>query len=115
MSMSQEDVQNEIAKAQQLQQQLQMVMSQKQQLEERSEDLGRALDEVKRLDDDTPVYQEIGEILVEVENKDEMIEELKEKKENADIRLKSLSSKEEKLQSQFQELQEKLSSQLGGM
>jgi len=115
MAMNQQGLQEEIAKAQQLQQQLQMIMSQKQQLEAKSKDLERALDEVNRLEEETPVYKEVGEILVQVENKEELISDLEEDKESTDVRLKSLKSKEEKLRDQFKDIQEKLSSQMGGM
>lgn len=115
MAMNQQGLQEEIAKAQQLQQQLQMIMSQKQQLEVKSKDLERALDEVNRLEEETPVYKEVGEILVQVENKEELISELEDDKESTDVRLKSLKSKEEKLRDQFKEIQEKLSTQMGGM
>ncbi len=115
MAMNQQGLQEEIAKAQQLQQQLQMIMSQKQQLEAKSKDLERALDEVNRLEEETPVYKEVGEILVQVENKEELISELEDDKESTDVRLKSLKSKEEKLRDQFKDIQEKLSTQMGGM
>ncbi len=115
MAMNQQGLQEEIAKAQQLQQQLQMIMSQKQQLEVKSKDLERALDEINRLEEETPVYKEVGEILVQVENKEELISDLEEDKESTDVRLKSLKSKEEKLRDQFKDIQEKLSSQMGGM
>jgi len=115
MAMNQQGLQEEIAKAQQLQQQLQMIMSQKQQLEVKSKDLERALDEVNRLEEETPVYKEVGEILVQVEDKEELISELEDDKESTDVRLKSLKSKEEKLRDQFKEIQEKLSTQMGGM
>jgi len=115
MAMNQQGLQNEIAKAQQLQQQLQMIMSQKQQLEVKSKDLERALDEINRLEKETPVYKEVGEILVQVEDKEELISELEDDKESTDVRLKSLKSKEEKLRDQFKEIQEKLSAQMGGM
>ncbi|MFW6196165.1 MAG: prefoldin subunit beta [Thermoplasmatota archaeon] len=115
MAMNQQGLQEEIAKAQQLQQQLQMIMSQKQQLEVKSKDLERALDEVNRLEEETPVYKEVGEILVQVEDKEELISELEDDKESTDVRLKSLKGKEEKLRDQFKEIQEKLSTQMGGM
>lgn len=115
MAMNQQGMQEEISKAQQLQQQLQMIMSQKQQLEAKSKDLERALDEINRIEGETPVYKEVGEILVQVEDKEELISELEDDKESTDVRLKSLKSKEEKLRDQFKEIQEKLSSQMGGM
>ncbi len=115
MGISQEEIQDEIAKAQQLEQQLQAVMNQKQQLQVKSKDLEKALDELERLDEEATIYQEVGEILVKVEDNEEMIDELKEDKETTDVRLDSLENKEEKLRDQFQDLQQKLSSQLGGL
>ncbi len=116
MSVSQEDIQNEIAKAQQLQQQLQRAVSQKQQLEMKSGDVDRALEELKKLDDDTPIFRNLGgDLMVKVKDRKELVEELEDELETLNIRVKSLSRQEEKLRKNFQELQEELSSKLSGL
>ncbi|MFO7991961.1 MAG: prefoldin subunit beta [Thermoplasmata archaeon] len=116
MVASQEELQNEIAKAQQLQQQLQNVLSQKQQMEIKKNDLERALEEIKDLEEDTPMYRNVGEnILIKVEDRGKLIEDLEEQVESTEVRLKSFSRQEEKLRNNFQELQKELSAKLSGV
>ncbi len=116
MSVSQEEIQNEIAKAQQMQQQLQRVTSQKQQLDMKNNDVERALEELQKLDDDTPIFRNLGgDLLVKVKDRKELIEELEDELETLKVRLKSLSRQEEKLRKNFQELQQELTSKLSGM
>ncbi len=116
MSVSQEEIQNEIAKVQQLQQQLQTVMQQKQQLEMKSNDVGRALEELKDMDDDTPIFRNLGgDLLVKVKDREELIEELDDELETLEVRLKSLGRQEEKLRTNFEEMQQQLTSRLSGM
>lgn len=115
MVASQEELQNEIAKAQQLQQQLQNVLSQKQQMEIKKNDLERALEEIKDLKEDTPMYRNVGEnILIKVEDRGKLISDLEEQVESTEVRLKSFSRQEEKLRKNFQELQKELSAKLSG-
>ncbi len=115
MVASQEELQNEIAKAQQLQQQLQNVLSQKQQMEIKKNDLERALEEIKDLEEDTPMYRNVGEnILIKVEDRGKLISDLEEQVESTEVRLKSFSRQEEKLRKNFQELQKELSAKLSG-
>ncbi|MFO8110680.1 MAG: prefoldin subunit beta [Thermoplasmata archaeon] len=116
MSISQEEIQNEIAKAQQMQQQLQNVISQKQQLDMKSGDVDRALEELRKLDDDTPIFRNLGgDLLVKVKDRKELIEDLEDELETLNVRVKSLSRQEEKLRKNFQELQQELTSKLSGM
>lgn len=116
MAMSQEDLQNEIAKAQQIQQQLENVISQKQQLESKKNDLERALEEINELEKETPMYKNVGgNILIQVEDREELIDELEDDLESSEVRIKTLSKQEEKLRDTFQKLQEELSSKMGGI
>ncbi len=116
MAINQEEMQNEIMKVQQIQQQLQQIIQQKQQLETRKNDLERALEEINKLDDESRVYKNIGEeILVQVEDRKDLTEEIEDDLESSEVRVKSLSRQEEKLRKKFQELQQKLTSQMGGM
>ncbi len=115
MAMSQEDVQNEIAQAQQLQQQLQNIVAQKQQLEVTKKDTERALEELKKLENETPVYKNVGEnILIQVEDKDKLVEDLEDELESTDVRIKTMDKQEEKLRKKFQQIQQQLTAKLGG-
>ncbi|MCS7119071.1 MAG: prefoldin subunit beta [Archaeoglobaceae archaeon] len=105
-------VQNLIAQLQQVQQQLQLVMTQRAQLEALLEETKQALDELQKADENTSIYKTVGGILVR-ESKDKVIKELTEKSESFDIRIKTLGRQEERLRERFAELQKKIQTLLG--
>lgn len=105
-------VQNLIAQLQQVQQQLQLVITQKAQLEALLEEAKQALSELQKVDDATPIYKTVGSILVR-ESKDKILKELTEKTDSYDIRIKTLSRQEERLRERFAELQKRIQGLLG--
>jgi len=100
-------VQNLVAQLQQLQQQLQAVITQRAQVEAMLKDTEQALEELKKVPDDSPVYKAVGNVLVK-EKKEDVVKELSEKKETYEIRIKTLQRQEEKLRERFAETQQKL-------
>jgi prefoldin beta subunit len=84
------------------QQQLQLILLQKQQLKIQSEEISSALNELKKVGNEK-VYKIVGPILVEV-NKDEVIKELNEKNENLNSRIEILEKQEERLRKNLTEL-----------
>ena len=107
-------VQNMIAQLQQVQQQLQMVVTQKAQLENSIKEVEDAIKEVEKAKDDDPIFKAVGTVLVKTK-KEEILKELKEKKETFEIRIKTLTRQEEKLKERLQELQKKIKSMLSGV
>ncbi len=107
-------VQNMIAQLQQVQQQLQMVVTQKAQLESSIKEVEDAIKEVEKVKDDDPIFKAVGTVLVKT-SKEEILKELKEKKETFEIRIKTLTRQEEKLKERLQELQKKIKSMLSGI
>ncbi len=107
-------VQNMIAQLQQLQQQLQMVVTQKVQLENSLKETENAIQEVEKVSDDTPIFKTVGTILVKT-SKEDILKELKEKKDTFEIRIRTLERQEEKLKERLQDLQKKIKSLLGGV
>lgn len=105
-------VQNLVAQLQQIQQQLQLVVTQKAQVEAMIEEAKQALEELQTVSDDTPIYKAVGSILVK-EAKNKVVQELTEKKESLEIRIKTLERQEERLRERFAELQKKLQGLLG--
>lgn len=102
-------LQNKIAQYQQLQQQIQVVSSQKFQLEAQLRDTERALTELKNSPSDITIFKNVGNLLVEARDKDKVNEELGEKKETIDIRIKALDRQEKQLVEKYQSLQQELS------
>jgi len=106
-------VQEQLIRLQQLQQTLQSVVAQKQQLELELNETDRALSELEKSTDDTPVYKSVGSILVK-SNRQSLIAELKEKKELLTTRVTVLGKQEERTRERLKEIQEKLQERLQG-
>ena len=85
------------------QQQLQLLLLQKQQLKIQSEEINNALNELKKITEKEKVYKIVGPILIEV-NKDEIIKELNEKNETINSRIEILEKQEDRLRKNLAEL-----------
>jgi prefoldin beta subunit len=105
-------IQNQLAQLQQLQQQGQVVISQKSQIEALIRETDAALKELEKSSDDAVIYKSVGELLFKSE-KPKLVEELKERKDMMDLRLKTMSKQEERIQSRFTQLQDQLKQSLG--
>ena len=106
-------VQNQINMLQQLQQQLQTVVSQKNQYELAAQEARRALEEINDAPTDAAIYMTIGTIVVE-KPREQIIEKLNEKTENFEIRIKSIERQEKTLQEKFEKLQAQVRQALEG-
>jgi len=107
-------IQNMLAQLQQLQQQLQMVVTQKAHLENSLKETESAIQEIEKVSEDTPIFKVVGTILVKT-NKNDVLKELKEKKDTFEVRIKALERQEERLRERIQETQKKIQSLLGGV
>jgi prefoldin beta subunit len=105
-------LQNKIAQFQNIQQQIQVLSSQKFQLEAQLRDTERALSELEKITKDAPIYKSVGNLLVKAEDKEEVQKDLTDKKETIDVRIKALDRQEKHLIEKYQELQQELSSAL---
>jgi prefoldin beta subunit len=113
--MSQElppQIKNQLAQMQQIQQQAQAIIAQKNQVEINLKETELALEELDKLDADAVVYRAIGDLLIKTE-RDKTKESLKEKKDTLDLRLQTLARQEERAQKRFQQLQEQLKQAMG--
>ncbi|MEK6938735.1 MAG: prefoldin subunit beta [Nanoarchaeota archaeon] len=95
---------SKISQLQLLQQNLQNILTQKQQFQNQLVELDSALSELHTTD---KAYKIVGKIMLAA-SKDTLIKELEEKKEVVSVRLKNLSQQEEKLQKGFEELQQEV-------
>ena len=106
-------VQEQLARLQQLQQTLQSVVTQKQQLELELNETGKALSELEKSTDETPVYKSVGSILVK-SNRQTLLVELNERKDLLTTRVTVLGKQEERTRERLKEVQEKLQERLQG-
>lgn len=93
-----------IAQLQLLQQNLQNILMQKQQFQNQVIELDSALTELKTTE---KAYKIVGKIMLAAP-KDQLIKELEQQKEVVEIRIKTLTQQEERLQHNFEELQQEV-------
>ncbi len=105
-------IQNQLGQLQQIQQQLQLVTQQRTQIDIRLKDTERALEELKKTTEKTPIYKNIGSLLIRAPNKQSIEKELTENKETLEIRKKTLEQQEGRFKEKSQELQSKIQNAL---
>jgi prefoldin beta subunit len=96
-----------LARFDQLQQNLQAVLMQKQQVDAEGQDADRALEELKKASETDPIYKYAGSLLVKV-GREAILKELEEKKELSSTRTMVLSKQEARLRESIKELQTKI-------
>ena len=113
MSSMSPKVQNQIQQLQQVQQQLQTVLSQKAQYEIEIRETRRADEELADLSADATVFQSVGTVMMQ-KPKEAVSASLKEKVETLELRVKQLERQEQLLQGRFETLQGQIKSALEG-
>jgi prefoldin beta subunit len=104
--------QERLARLQQLQQTLQIVITEKQRLELEFSETERALKELKGLGDEDVVYKSVGSLLIK-SNRRTLIKELEERKELLNTRIMVLARQEERTRVKVRELQRSIQEELG--
>jgi prefoldin beta subunit len=97
----------QLSRLQQLQQNLQSILMQKQQIEVESMEMEKALEELKKLGEDEVVYKSAGPLLIKTK-KDDTIKELEEKKELSNTRLLVLGKQESRVKDNLKEVENKI-------
>ena len=105
------DFQEQLARLQQLQQTLQMIVAQKQQIEIELADMDKALEELGKLPEDAQVYKSVGAVLVR-KDKASVIQDLTERKELLNVRMSVLSRQEERTREKLKEIQQQVQDRL---
>lgn len=100
--------QEEIIKFQQIQQQLQILMMQKQQLQLQNAEVDGAIKEIENTKE-KEVFEIVGNVMIKKPKK-EIMDSLKEKKELIDLRTSTIDKQLDKLNEKAIEIQKKLSS-----
>lgn len=115
--MSQPDLppflKEQLARYEQIQQNLQAVLMQKQQVELETGETTRALDELQKASDSESIYKYAGSLLIKV-TKEAVVKELTEKKELANTRSMVLAKQEARFKENLKELQAKIDDAVKG-
>lgn len=105
------ELQARLVQLQQLQEQLKLVLAQKQNVEAELKEVDHVLTELSKMSDDVELYKSIGHILVKT-SKENLMKELTERKEILELRIKTLEKQEAYLQKQYDELRKKVTQEL---
>ena len=100
-------LQEQIGKLQQSQQNLQSIMTQRQQLEMEKAETEKALEELKKIADDDSVFKQAGTVLIK-SNKKTLVDELEEKIELAKTRSTVLEKQEVRVKESLKEQEAKI-------
>ncbi len=104
---------HQLSQFQQVQQQAQALMMQKQQLEIAMHETDKALEEIAKLKDGDTIYKSIGGILAKAERAD-VETELKERKETLNLRIKTLERQEKRVVTRMNEMRDKITGAMKG-
>lgn len=107
------EVQNKLVRLQQLQEQLRLVLVQKQSAELELREVSRVAEEVSKLEEKSSLYKSIGHVLLKTD-RESVLNELNDRKEVLELRIKTLSRQEEYLSKQIEDLRRKVAEALGG-
>lgn len=108
------EAQEKLEELQELQGTAQELAVQKAQTETELQEAKEALEHLGQLDDDTEVYQEVGELMVKTTT-DDAHDDLTERRDSLEQRVEALGRQEERIEERFEELQSDLQEVLGGL
>jgi prefoldin beta subunit len=103
----------QVSRFQQIQQNLQAIMMQKQQVELEAVEIDRALEDLGKSGPEDTVYKSAGPLLIKAK-RDDLNKELEEKKELAKTRLMVLSKQESRVKDNMKEVENKINQMLRG-
>lgn len=108
------NVQEQLSQFQQLQQQAQLIATQKNTNDIQIQETQSAIDELKKTDKDNDVFKTAGNLLIKVDY-DEITEELEEKLETYKLRQKTMGRQEDRVMKKLQEMQASIEKTMKGM
>ncbi|MBU04075.1 MAG: hypothetical protein CMA58_03745 [Euryarchaeota archaeon] len=92
------------AELQKIVQELQIIRSQIQTFSSQSSEYSLTMDSLESQNPDKPVYRSVGNLLLEVDDREKLFQELSESKLNIENHLKLLIEREESLREKYEEL-----------
>ena len=103
----------QVSRLQQLQQNLQAIMMQKQQVELEVVESDRALEELKKIEQDNTVYKSAGPLLIKA-NREDVLKELEEKRDLLNTRTMVLGKQETRVKENLKEVENKINQMIRG-
>lgn len=95
------------------QQQLQLVIQQKQKVQIDLNDVKKAIEEIEEVGEGTPIYKTVGTLIVKTDKR-KSLDELRDRLETLEVRLSALERQEQKLNEKIKELTQRIQAALRG-
>jgi prefoldin beta subunit len=108
------NVQEQLNQFQQLQQQAQVIATQKNTNDIQIQETQSALDELKKTDKDSEVFKTAGNLLIKVD-RDEINAELEDKLETSKLRQQTMSRQEDRVMKKLKEMQANIENSMKGL
>ncbi|WP_409198875.1 prefoldin subunit beta [Methanobrevibacter acididurans] len=108
------NVQEQLNQFQQLQQQAQMIATQKNTNDIQIKETESALEELKKADKDADVFKTAGNLLIKVDH-DEINSELEDKLETYNLRQQTMSRQEDRVMKKLKEMQANIEKSMKGL
>jgi len=106
-------LQNQLAMLQQMQQQLQTVITQKAQYDMTIREARRALEDLADVQEEAAVFMNVGSVMMQ-KSKEQVVAALNERIETLELRVKSLEKQEKALQERYEQLSSQIRDVLEG-
>lgn len=106
------EIQQELMQFQQLQEQYQLFATQRAQMELQLKELDSTMERLESVDENTPLYQNVGAILVKIKQKGTLVEDLSERKETFTRRIDSMKGQEERLKQRLESMGNELNQKI---
>ena len=103
-----EEMQQQMAYFQQLQQRFQMLSQQQGQMEMGLQEIGKTIEDVKDLDPKTTIYRASGSVMIKIDNFKKLVKELEEESESLELRTKTIKSEADKMSVELEKVQKEL-------
>ena len=102
-------IQNQLSQFEQVRQQLQLLTTQRIQVESQVRELDNAIKELEVTSKDSTIYKRVGSLFIKVDNKKNLQKDLNEQKETFELRMKTLERQEKQLKERYNDLQKEIS------
>ena len=103
-----EEMQQQMAYFQQLQQRFQMLSQQQSQMEIGLQEIKKTIDDVKDLNPKNVIYRASGSVMIKVDNFKKLIKELEEESESLELRTKTIKKEVEEMNKEMEKIQKEL-------
>ena len=108
-------IQNQLSQFEQVRQQLQLLSTQRVQVESQVRELDNALTELNKTTKNSIVYKKVGNLFVKIDDKKDLKKDMNEQKETFDVRVKTLERQEKQLKDRYTDLQKEISKAVQGL